>query len=152
MVAGLAPRMSAMSRLILPLTTQYSTSASLGVSLKDSASASINADVRFHLLGGSGALVTVTPPPPYRGGWGASYLMPNNYGSAEPFAIMYEIDDKSDSKGIHNALALAGIGDIYRQSKYYAVEADPGRYAALVRAAYRGINAAIVAEMVKSRG
>jgi hypothetical protein len=33
-VAGLEPRMSAMSRLILPLTTQYSTSASRAVSLK----------------------------------------------------------------------------------------------------------------------
>ena len=114
-------------------------------------SASVDADLRFHVLANSGPQFTVTPPPPYKGGWPGNFLMPTNQGTAEQFAIMYETDDRSDDRSLHNAFALAGMGDIYRQSKVYAAEADPGRYAALVRAAFQGVNTAIVNEMVKAR-
>ncbi len=114
--------------------------------------ASVDAELRFHVMANSGALVTVTPPPPYKGGWGGTLLMPVQQGTPEPFAVMYETDDRSDDRSLHNAIAMAGLGDIYRQSKVYAAEADPGRYAALVRAAFQGMNTAIVTEMVKARG
>jgi hypothetical protein len=117
-----------------------------------SGNASVDAEVRFHLMANSGAMITVTPPPPYKGGWPGSLLMPTQMGTGEQFGIMYETNDKSDDRNLHNAIAMAGLGDIYRQSKVYAVEVDPGRYAALVRAAYAGLNTAIVAEMVKARG
>jgi hypothetical protein len=39
---------------------------------------------------------------------------------------------------------------MYRQKKIYAVEVVPDRYAALARAAYQGLNAAIVEAMKKA--
>ena len=43
------------------------------------------------------------------------------------------------------------MGSMYRQSKYYGVEISPERYRALARAAYEGLNTAIVAEIQKAR-
>jgi hypothetical protein len=65
---------------------------------------------------------------------------------------MYEVDDRSDSVAISNALATAGLGSLYRQSQVYAIEVAPERYTALVRAAFQGLNMSIVAELRKARG
>ena len=73
------------------------------------------------------------------------------HGSPEPFAVMVKAGDRSDSKGLHNALVEAGFGSLYRQSLVYAVEADPGRFAALSRAAFQGYNAALVEEIRRAR-
>jgi hypothetical protein len=115
-----------------------------------SSSASVNARLRFHAVQASGATFMVTPDKPYRGGWAGTFLMPQGAGTDEAFGIMYEVDDRSDSKALSNAFALAGFGSMYRQSKVYAVEVDPGRFTAMTRAAYEGLNAAIVTEMKKA--
>jgi hypothetical protein len=117
-----------------------------------SASASVGARLRFHALQNSGATFVQTPPPPYRGAWPGNFLMPQPSGTDEPFAIMFEVDDRSDNALVSSAMALAGFGSIYRQSKVYAVQADPDRYAALVRAAYQGLNASLVDELLKAKG
>lgn len=109
------------------------------------------AEVHFGVGAGSGANLIVWPAPPYKGGWPSSMLMEKPSGSNEPFAIMYEIDDRSDSIALQRAFAQLG-SNMYRQSKYYAVEVDPGRYAALTRAAFQGLNTAIVAELKKKHG
>jgi hypothetical protein len=112
-----------------------------------SSSATVGARLRFHAVGNSGANIIAKSAPPYRGGWPGSFLVQNGAGTDEPFAIMYEIDDRSDSRLVSNAMALAGFGSMYRQSKVYAVEVDPDRYAALVRAAFQGMNASIIEQM-----
>ena len=116
-------------------------------------SAQVGAKVWFDVLNGSGAYFLHGGS---RKGLGSGpyggFLMQGNHGSAEPFAIMYEVDDRSDSVAIHNAFAQAGLGSLYRQSKVYAVEASPERYAALARAAFQGLNMSIVAELRKARG
>ena len=66
--------------------------------------------------------------------------------------MMFDVDDRSDDVALHNTFAELGLGSMYRQSKYYGVEVDPGRYQALARAAYQGLNAALVSEILKARG
>lgn len=116
-------------------------------------SAQVGAKVWFDVLNGSGANFLVGGS---RKGLGSGpyggFLMQGNHGSAERFAIMYEVDDRSDSVAVHNAFAQAGLGSLYRQSKVYAVEVSPERYAALARAAFQGLNMSIVAELRKARG
>ena len=116
-------------------------------------SAQIGARVWFDILSGSGANFMVGGS---RKGLGSGpyggFLMQGNHGSTEPFGIMYEVDDRSDSVAISNALATAGLGSLYRQSQVYAIEVAPERYAALVRAAFQGLNMSIVAELRKARG
>jgi hypothetical protein len=72
-------------------------------------------------------------------------------GSDELFAVMVKTDDRSDDVGMHNAFAVAGMGSVYRQSLVYAVEADPGRFAALCRAAFQGFNTALVEQIRRAR-
>ncbi|HWA62474.1 MAG TPA: hypothetical protein VG939_13920 [Caulobacteraceae bacterium] len=115
-------------------------------------SARVGAQLRFHALQNSGTQFVLTPPPPYKGGWQGSFLMPQGSGTDEPFAVLDEVDDRSDNAALSAAFALAGLGNMYRQKKIYAVEVAPERYLALARAAYQGLNAAIVAELVKARG
>ncbi len=116
-------------------------------------SAQVGAKVWFDVLSGSGANFLVGGS---RKGLGSGpyggFLMDGNHGSTEPFGIMYEVDDRSDSVAISNAFANAGLGSLYRQSQVYAIEVAPERYAALVRAAFQGLNISIVAELRKARG
>ncbi len=114
--------------------------------------ASTSAKAWFSLGQASGAFLLGNQTPPYRGTYSAAILTAAPLGTPEPFAVLYEVGDKSDNAGISNAMALAGLGSNYRQKKVYAVEADPGRYAALVRSAYSGLNAGIVAELKRSDG
>jgi hypothetical protein len=72
-------------------------------------------------------------------------------GSEELFGVMVQTQDRSDDVGLHNAFAEAGMGSVYRQSLVYAVEADPGRFAALCRAAFQGFNTALVEEIRRAR-
>lgn len=72
-------------------------------------------------------------------------------GSEELFGVMVQTDDRSDDAGMTNAFAEAGMGSVYRQSLVYAVEADPGRFAALCRAAFQGFNTALVEEIRRAR-
>ena len=53
---------------------------------------------------------------------------------------------------LHNALVSVGFNSAYRQSLVYDVEVSPRRFAALTRSAFRGFNAALVAEIRKARG
>ena len=116
-------------------------------------SAQVGAKVWFDVLSGSGANFMVGGS---RKGLGSGpyggFLLDGNHGSTEPFGIMYEVDDRSDSVALSNAFATAGLGSLYRQSQVYAVEVSPDRYAALVRAAFQGLNISIVAELKKARG
>lgn len=116
-------------------------------------SAQVGARVWFDVLNGSGALFLHGGT---RKGLGSGpyggFLMKGNHGSAEPFGVMYEVEDRSDDPAIHNAFAQAGLGSLYRQSKVYAIEVAPERYAALARAAFQGLNTSIVAELKKARG
>ncbi|MFZ5670943.1 MAG: hypothetical protein ACOY4K_15755 [Pseudomonadota bacterium] len=116
-------------------------------------SAQVGARVWFSMLAGSGAnfLVGTSRKGLGSGPWGG-FTLAQNRGTPERFGVMYEVDDRSDSAAVHNAFARAGLGSLYRQSQVYAVEVDPNRYAALVRAAFQGLNAAIVAELKAARG
>ncbi|MDP1632858.1 MAG: hypothetical protein Q8L66_15685 [Caulobacter sp.] len=117
-----------------------------------SGSAQAEAEVRFNVLGGSGANFLYGKRKGLGGGMPGSFTLTNAHGSSEAFGIMYEVDDRSDSVALHNAFAQAGMGSLYRQSKVYAVEVDARRYRALVRAAFQGLNAALVAELKAARG
>ncbi|MDP1874319.1 hypothetical protein [Phenylobacterium sp.] len=70
----------------------------------------------------------------------------------QPFGILAQTADRSDSIATHNALVTIGFGSIYRQSLVYDAEISPKRYAALSRAAVQGFNAALVTEIRKARG
>ncbi|MDO8902430.1 MAG: hypothetical protein Q7V15_13865 [Phenylobacterium sp.] len=70
----------------------------------------------------------------------------------QPFGILAQTADRSDSIATHNALVSIGFGSIYRQSLVYDAEISPKRYAALSRAAFQGFNAALVSEIRKARG
>lgn len=87
-----------------------------------------------------------------RGGAMPGAFTTNGASSPEPFGIMAKASDRSDSVALHNALAVAGFGSVYRQSLVYDVEVSPKRFAALTRAAYQGYNAALVAEIRRARG
>ena len=71
--------------------------------------------------------------------------------AGELFGILYKTDDRSDSVALHNAFAEAGFGSIYRQSVVYGAEVVPERYAALTRAAFQGVNQALVSEILRAR-
>lgn len=114
-------------------------------------SAHVGAKVRFSVLQGSGMTFLYGKRRGLGGGMPGSLTLAQPHGSEEPFGLMYEVDDRSDSVALHNAFASAGLGSLYRQSKVYAVEVHPDRYAALVRAAYQGLNAAIVEEVRRAR-
>jgi len=115
-------------------------------------SAQVEAKVWFNVLSGSGAHFVYGQRKGLGSGPYGGFLMDGHHGSAEPFGIMYEVDDRSDSVALSNAFATAGLGSLYRQSQIYAVEVSPERYAALVRAAFQGLNMSIVAELKKARG
>lgn len=87
-----------------------------------------------------------------RGGAMPGWMTTKGYASSEQFGVLYQTADKSDSVAMHNALASAGFGSMYRQSLVYDVEVSPQRFAALTRAAFKGYNAALVAEVKKARG
>ena len=112
------------------------------------ANASVDAKVRFSLTGASRTDFIWGND---RGGAMPGAFTMKPYGSPEPFAVMVKASDRSDSKALHNALADAGFGSLYRQSLVYAVEADPGRFTALSRAAFQGYNAALVEEIRRAR-
>lgn len=86
-----------------------------------------------------------------RGGSMPGGFQVKTFGTDEPFAVLVKAGDRSDSKALHNALADAGFGSLYRQSLVYAVLADPGRFAALSRAAFQGYNAALVEAIRRAR-
>lgn len=115
-------------------------------------SAQVEAKVWFNVLSGSGANFVYGQRKGLGSGPYGGFLMDGHHGSPEPFGIMYEVDDRSDSVTLSNAFATAGLGSLYRQSQIYAVEVSPERYAALVRAAFQGLNMSIVAELRKARG
>jgi hypothetical protein len=75
----------------------------------------------------------------------------DGFPSGEEFGVLREVDDQSDSMVMHNAMALLGLGNSYKQKKILVVEPVPARYAALVKAAYQGYNQAIVDGIVKAR-
>lgn len=83
-------------------------------------------------------------------GYGGS-LNANPTGSPEPFAVLRQVDDKSDNVAVQNGFALLGLGSLFRSSKVLVAEAVAERYADLVRAAYRGYNQAIVDAIVAAR-
>ena len=114
-----------------------------------SGSASASAEVHFRISSG-GANFFYGPSYGKGSGPGGS-LQTEGAGTDELFAVMFEIDDKSDDPAINNTFARLGMGSMYRQSKYYGVEISPERYRALARAAYEGLNTAIVAEIQKAR-
>ncbi|HYE42059.1 MAG TPA: hypothetical protein VEA15_01590 [Caulobacteraceae bacterium] len=114
-------------------------------------SAHVGARVLFSVLPQSGVHFLYGKRRGLGGGMGGNLVLQAAQGSDEQFGLMYEVDDRSDSVALHNAFAMAGLGSVYRQSKAYAVEVHPDRYAALVRAAYQGMNAAIVEEVRRAR-
>lgn len=87
-----------------------------------------------------------------RGGPHVGWFAATGFSSPQPFGILAQADDRSDSVALHNALAGVGFGSVYRQSLVYDAEVSPKRFAALTRAAFRGYNAALVAEIRKARG
>jgi hypothetical protein len=86
-----------------------------------------------------------------RGGAMPGGFQVKTFGSDEPFAVLVKAADRSDSRALHDALADAGFGSLYRQSLVYAVQADPGRFAALSRAAFQGYNAALTEAIRRAR-
>jgi hypothetical protein len=87
-----------------------------------------------------------------RGGAMPGAFTTKGFASEEPFGILVRAADRSDSVGLHNALAGVGFGSLYRQSLVYDAEVSPKRFAALTRAAFQGYNAALVAEIRRARG
>jgi len=114
-----------------------------------SGSASASAEVHFRIANG-GAIFRYGPSYGKGSGPGGT-LQTDGAGTDELFGVMFEISDKSDDPAINNTFARLGLGSMYRQSKYYGVEISPERYQALVRAAYQGLNAAIVSEIQKAK-
>ncbi|HZZ89814.1 MAG TPA: hypothetical protein VFE13_15915 [Caulobacteraceae bacterium] len=107
-------------------------------------SADVGARLRFHVMGLSGAYVSVHSPAPYNASWSGSFMVDQGAGTDEPFAILVQTGDKSDNKALAASLAMLG-GNMYRQNKIYEAMADPGRFAALTRAAFQGMNASLIA-------
>lgn len=114
-----------------------------------SGSASVDADLRFGInpiskvdfvWGNNG------------GGAMPGWFTTKGVFTPQPFGILAQTADRSDSIATHNALVSVGFGSVYRQSLVYDAEVSPKRYAALSRAAYQGFNAALVAEIRKARG
>jgi hypothetical protein len=86
-----------------------------------------------------------------RGGAMPGVFVAKPSGSDEMFGVMVQTEDRSDDASLTNAFAEAGMGSVYRQSLVYAVQADPGRFAALCRAAFQGFNTALVEEIRRAR-
>lgn len=114
-----------------------------------SGSASVDADLRF----------AIHPLSRIDFVWGNDHggAMPGWFttkgaSSPQPFGILAQTADRSDSVAMHNALVTVGVNSVYRQSLVFDAEVSPRRYSALARAAYRGFNAALVAEIRKARG
>ena len=114
-----------------------------------SGSASASAELRFRIAAGGANFIYGTAHGKGSGPGGS--LTTDGAGTDELFGVMFEINDKSDDPEITSTFARLGMGSLYRQSKYYGVEVDPDRYQTLARAAYQGLNAAIVAEILKAR-
>lgn len=117
-------------------------------------SASVSAETRFSINSRSRVSLSFGVGP--SGDMGSldmkGGIAKGSVGTPEPFAVLVHTQDKSDSAAVSNAFAMMGLGNMYNQKNVYAVRADPDRYKALVRAAFRGFNAAIVAEVKKARG
>lgn len=109
--------------------------------------ATVQADLNFHLSPSYVNIVWGND----RGGSMPAALNFQRKASPELFGILYRTDDRSDSVALHNAFAEAGFGSVYRQSLVYGAEVVPERYAALTRAAFQGVNQALVAEIVRAR-
>jgi hypothetical protein len=113
-----------------------------------SGSASVDADLRFAINPVSRVDFVWGNE---RGGAMPGWFTTKGAASPQPFGILAQTDDRSDSVALHNALATTGFGSFYRQSLVYDAEVSPKRYAALTRSAFQGFNAALVAEIRKAR-
>ena len=107
-------------------------------------SAEVGTRLRFHIMGFSGAFFALHSPQPYNAYWNGNFLLENGSGTDEPFAVMTQTGDKSDSRALHTGLALLGVSSRFKVKKIYEVQAEPGRFAALTRAAFQGLNASLV--------
>ncbi len=114
------------------------------------ASANVGAELRFRINEASRAdfVAGNDRGGSMPGGWG----LKSGTGTDEAFAVMNQVEDRSDSVGLHNAMAMAGMGSVYRQSVTYDVAISQARYATLARAAYQGFNAALVAQIRAAKG
>ena len=108
------------------------------------ATAEVGTRLRFHIIGFSGALFALHSPQPYNAHWNGNFLLENGSGTDEPFAVLVQTGDKSDSRALHTGLALLGVSSRFKQKKIYEAQAEPGRFAALTRAAFQGLNASLV--------
>ena len=110
--------------------------------------ATVQADLNFHVSRSNMYFIWGND----RGGsMPGALIFDRKAAQGELFGVLYKTDDRSDSVALHNAFAEAGFGSIYRQSLVYGVEVVPERYAALTRAAFQGVNQALVAEIVRAR-
>jgi len=114
-------------------------------------SADVGTRLRFHVMGLSGANTVQHSGPPYNATWASSFLVEQGAGTDEPFALLVQTGDRSDNRALSNGLAMAGFGSIYRQNQIYEAQAEPGRFAALTRAAFQAMNTSIV-EQLKQAG
>lgn len=114
-----------------------------------SGSASVDADLRFAINPVSRVDFVWGNE---RGGAMPGWFTTKGASSPQPFGILAQTADRSDSVAMHNALVTSGFNSVYRQSLVYDAEVSPRRFAALTRSAYRGFNAALVAEIRKARG
>lgn len=112
-------------------------------------SATVSAETRFAINARSKVATLYGIGPSVNPG---DMIMREAVGTAEPFAVLDHVQDKSDSVSLATAFATMGLGNMYNQRNVYAVRVDQARYTALVRAAYRGFNQAIVDEVKKARG
>ena len=112
--------------------------------------ADVGARLRFHVMEQSGAFFSLHSPQPYNSAWSGNFYVEKGAGTDEPFAVLTQTGDKSDSKALHVGLALVGLGSTYKQKKIYEAEADPDRFAALTRAAFKGMNMSLVEQLKES--
>ena len=110
--------------------------------------ATVQADLNFHV---SPSYVSFIWGNDRGGSMPGALVFQRKAAAGELFGILYKTDDRSDSKALHNAMAEAGFGSIYRQSIVYGAEVVPERYAALTRAAFQGVNQTIVDQILRAR-
>jgi hypothetical protein len=108
------------------------------------ATAEVGTRLRFHIMGFSGAWFALHSPQPYNAHWNGYFYVENGSGTDEPFAVLTQTGDKSDSRALHTGLALLGVSSRFKQKKIFEAQAEPGRFAALTRAAFQGLNASLV--------
>ena len=108
------------------------------------ATAQVGTRLRFHIMGFSGAWFALHSPQPYNAAWNGYFYVENGAGTDEPFAVLAQTGDKSDSRALHTGLALLGMSSRFKEKKIYEAQAEPGRFAALTRAAFQGLNASLV--------